>query len=136
LAASPAYLALHGEPKTPADIEAHDTIFGSLWTRPTEWRFGTADKPIFARLTPRLFVNDNEAVLTAARAGRGIARPLSYQVADDLASGALKRLLVEFEPDPLPVQLVTASAANRSSTLNTFLDHASEVLRALPVLRE
>ncbi len=39
------------------------------------------------------------------RDGRGIAQFLSYQVADDLAAGRLVRLLRDFEPPPLPVQL-------------------------------
>ncbi len=133
--ASPAYLAARGEPETPDDLDHHDTIFGSLWTRPTEWRFGPAERPVVARRRPRLKVNDNEAVLSAARAGRGVARLLSYQAAPDLDAGALKRILVDFEPDPLPVHLVTASATLRSSKLSAFLDHASEELRALAVLR-
>jgi DNA-binding transcriptional LysR family regulator len=47
-------------------------------------------------------VNDAEAVLYATRAGRGIARLLSYQAADDLAAGTLAPLLVDFEPDRHP----------------------------------
>ena len=45
---------------------------------------------------------------------------------DDFASGALRLLLADFEPEPLPVQLVTASAAHRSSRLVAFLDHATK----------
>jgi len=47
-----------------------------------------------------------EAVLLVVKAGRGIGRTLSYQVADDFASGALVRLLGEFEPFAWPVHLV------------------------------
>jgi DNA-binding transcriptional LysR family regulator len=79
-------------------------------------------------------VNDAEAVLYATRAGRGIARLLSYQAADDLAAGTLAPLLVDFEPEPSPVQLVTPSAAHRTPKLRAFLDHATAVLRALPVI--
>jgi DNA-binding transcriptional LysR family regulator len=38
------------------------------------------------RLPPRLLVDDVEAQLQAVRAGRGIARPLSHQVTDELAA--------------------------------------------------
>src|ERR1700677_3703544 len=67
-----------------------------------EWRFGAEDRATVVRLSPRLLVNDAEAVLYATRAGRGIARLLSYQAADDLAAGTLMRLMVDFEPDPSP----------------------------------
>ena len=43
-------------------------------------------------------VTEVEAALHVARAGGGIARSLSYQVADDLASGALVRLLRNLNP--------------------------------------
>jgi DNA-binding transcriptional LysR family regulator len=134
LVASPAYLAARGKPETPADLEAHDTIFGALWSGAPEWRFGSADRATVVRLSPRLLVNDAEAVLYAARAGRGIARLLSYQAADDLAAGMLVRLMVDFEPEPSPVQLVTTSAGRRTAKLRAFLDHAAAVLRALPVI--
>ena len=134
LVASPAYLAARGEPRTPADLEAHDTIFGSLWSGVPEWRFGAEDRATVVRLSPRLLVNDAEAVLYAARAGRGIARLLSYQAADDLAAGTLARLMVDFEPEPLPVQLVTSSAGRRTPKLRAFLDHAAAVLRTLPII--
>ena len=63
LVASPAYLAARGEPKAPADLEAHDTILGALWSGAPEWRFGAEDRATVVRLTPRLLVNDAEAVL-------------------------------------------------------------------------
>ncbi len=55
------------------------------------------------RLTPRFMVTKVDAMLSAVRAGAGIARTLSYQVSDDIASGASVRLLRDFEPPPLPV---------------------------------
>jgi DNA-binding transcriptional LysR family regulator len=69
------------------------------------------------------------------RAGRGLGRPLSYQVTDDLASGALVRLLAEHEPAPLPVQLVVPSARHLSPKARSFIDHAARALTTLPVIR-
>jgi len=136
IVASPAYLAAHGTPATPAELERHAAIFGPLWSGPPQWRFGPSDEPLAVPLAPRLMVNDNEAALAAARAGRGVARVLSYQAADDLASGALIRLLVAFEPEPRPVQIVTAGLERRSAKLSAFLDYATQALRALPAIRE
>ena len=63
------------------------------------------------------------------RAGRGIARPLSYQVTEDLAAGTLVLLLRDFEPESLPVQLVTLSRSYMAPKVRAFLDLAAKVFR-------
>ena len=134
LVASPAYLALRGSPTSPADLTRHDTIFGTARATAREWRFGTRDGEAIVRLTPRFLVNDTEAQLLAARAGRGIARVLSYQAADDLAAGTLIRLMSELEPAPLPVQLVVSGGRYMAPKVRAFLDHSGPALRALPAI--
>ncbi|MGC5777521.1 LysR family transcriptional regulator [Methylobacterium sp. NFXW15] len=132
LVASPAYLAARGTPVRPTDLAAHETIQGMIRPGPREWQFGRTR----VRLAPRLIVNDVDAALGAARAGRGIARVLSYQAAEDLAEGRLIRLLGPYEPPPLPVQIVTQAAEYRPARVVAFLDHAAGMLRSLPVLNE
>jgi DNA-binding transcriptional LysR family regulator len=133
--ASPAYLARRGVPRTPADLAAHDTIFGMPRTPTREWRFGPSHRGSIVRLVPRLLVDDVDAQLQAARAGRGIARPLSYQVTDELAAGTLVRLLEDFEPEPLPVQLVTLSRSYVASKVRAFLDLAVKTFRETDIIR-
>jgi DNA-binding transcriptional LysR family regulator len=135
LVASPDYLANRGMPRRPEELALHDTIFGTLRSGALEWRFETTGRPTVVRLRPRLLVNEVEAQLLAVRAGRGIARLLSYQVADDLRAGSLVRLMPEFEPTPLPVQLVTRGGRHMAPKVRAFLDHAGERLRGLPVIR-
>lgn len=126
--ASPAYLAKRGIPRKPADLAAHETIFGAARSQPLEWRFGPARRPSVVRLSPRLLVNEVEAQLVAARAGRGIARVLSYQAAEDVAAERLVRLLQAFEPSPLPVQLVAPSTSHIAPKVRAFLDFAAVAL--------
>jgi DNA-binding transcriptional LysR family regulator len=127
--ASPAYLARRGVPRTPADLAGHDTIFGMTRSSVREWRFGPSPHGTVVRLAPRLLVDDVEAQLQATRAGRGIARPLSYQVADELSAGTLVRLLQDFEPEPLPVQIVTLRRSPTAPKVRAFLDLALKTLR-------
>jgi DNA-binding transcriptional LysR family regulator len=122
--ASPDYLARRGTPTRPAELAAHDTIFGTGTSGLLEWRFGSQHRAI-VRLTPRLLVNEVEAQLVAARAGRGVARVLSYQVVQDLAAGRLIRLLQRFEPPPLPVQIVAVSRVHMLPKVRAFLDYAA-----------
>ena len=133
--ASPAYLALRGVPRTPSDLATHDTIFGMARSPAREWRFGPSARGVVVRLTPRLLVDDVEAQLQAAKAGRGVARPLSYQVADELADGSLIRLLQEFEPEPLPVHLVTSSRSHMAPKVRAFWDSAIGIFRDVDVIQ-
>jgi DNA-binding transcriptional LysR family regulator len=133
--ASPSYLAGRPPLRTPSDLTAHDVVFTATRPGPLAWRFGGSPRGPVVRLVPRLIVNEVDATLLAVRAGRGIGRALSYQVADDLASGALVRLLPELEPPPLPVQLVVPSALHLSPKVRSFVDHAARALTTLGVIR-
>lgn len=129
--ASPRYLAEHGSPLRPADLANHDVIAGMSLGR--DWSFGREKN--MRRLRGRLRVDDVETRLQAARAGRGIAHLLSYQVADDLAAGRLQRLLRPHEGRPLPVSLLSKSASPRAPKIEAFLDFAWRRLSRLSVVR-
>jgi DNA-binding transcriptional LysR family regulator len=132
--ASPSYLAGRPRLRTPKDLARHDVIFTATRPGPLHWRFGVSRDHV-VRLVPRLVINEVDAVLFAVRAGRGIARVLSYQVADDLASGVLVRLLPDHEPPPLPIHLVVPSARHLSPKARSFVDHAARSLGTLAVIR-
>lgn len=129
--ASSDYLARRGEPQEPAQLAEHDTIVGTQRASLREWRFGPQENGERVRLTPRLLLNDVETQLLAVRAGKGIARLLSYQVADDLAAGTLVRLLPAFEPLPMPVQLVAQNMQRMPLKVRTFWDYAWQELSQL-----
>jgi len=133
--ASPEYLARRGLPQTPQDLAAHDTIFGMARSPAREWRFGPSARGATVRLSPRLLVDDVETQLQAVLAGRGIARVLSYQVRDQLALGTLVQLLTGFEPEPVPVQLVTSSRIYMAPKVRAFLDSAAKVFRDTDVIQ-
>ncbi len=131
LVAAPSYLASCPPLRRPADIAAHETIASVAANQTLTWRFGGPRSGSAVVWTPRLIVNEVESVLIAARAGRGLARVLSYQAADDLAAGTLVRLLPEFEPPPLPVQLLVPGGRQPSPRVRAFIDHAVARLPAL-----
>lgn len=136
LVASPTYLVQRGTPHRPEDLGTHETILGTGVTAKGEWRLGRGARARSVRVTPRLRINEVEAALQAVRAGRGIARVLSYQVAEDLAQGRLVRVLSEWEPDPLPVHIVLPSGRAMAPKVRAFLDEGIPYFAALPVLRD
>jgi DNA-binding transcriptional LysR family regulator len=134
--AAPDYLARRGVPTRPAELSGHQVVL--ILTRPEleDWRFRRPDgREEVVRLAPRLTISDIDAGLAAVRDGHGVTRALSYQVADDIAAGRLVRLLPEFEPAPLPVQLVAPTARLMPAKVRAFLDHAAGELGRLQVLQ-
>jgi DNA-binding transcriptional LysR family regulator len=132
--ASPAYLERRGEPRTPEELAGHELILGTAVRGLAEWRYRGEGREQVVRFTPRLQMNDVEGVLHAAREGFGIARALSYQAAPDLEAGSLKRLLNDYEPEPVPVQLVFPSARHMAPRVRAFVDFAVEEFSRLPLI--
>ena len=128
--ASPAYLAAHGAPRTPADVENHRAIGSGR----APWRFrgATAATP-----QPRmqLTINGGDVAIACALAGQGLARPLSYQVDEELRDGRLQVVLADYEPPPMPVQLVYPEGRQAAAKVRAFVDFAAARLRAHPALR-
>ncbi|SIS42094.1 LysR family transcriptional regulator [Neptunomonas antarctica] len=129
ICASPEYLQQHGQPQTPDDLLQHTIIASSAISGSLDWRLNTAEgKPI--RIKPRLTVNTNDAALEAALEGFGVTRLLSYQVNQQLASGALVRILETYEPAAWPVHIIHREGRYASAKIRTFVDLMAERLRA------
>lgn len=126
--ASPAYLARRGRPVTPADLPSHDgALFGKLnegW-----WKYDAEGQGIEAKPRPRVRGNTASASITAALGGLGITRALDFQVAEHLRSGALVRILEEYEAAPFPVHLLYVKQGLLPLKLRVFLDWIAPRLR-------
>lgn len=126
---APAYLAKHGTPSSPADLGQHRIIVPTGASETFDWRFGGEQKTSVS-VRPRLFCNTNEAAISAAIAGWGLTRVLSYQVGPALADGRLQTLLGEFEEEPLPIHIVHPEGRRVSAKVRSFVDLAAAKLRA------
>ena len=131
LVASTDYLSRKGTPRRPPDLARHDLVYCGVLSHPMEWRFRSNGRDQIVRVVPRLIFNDVEATVLAVKAGRGIGRLLSYQVSDELASGALVRLFSKLEPPAFPVQLIVTTARYMPAHARAFLDHAGRILKVL-----
>lgn len=137
VAASPDYLAARGTPAGPEDLARHAIVEFRSRATPPDWRFlGPEGREVVQRVLPRFAVNEAQAAVAAAVAGHGIVSALSYQMAAELESGALVRLLRGWEMPALPVSLVFPSARLLPPRVRAFLDFAAPRLAALPVLQE
>ncbi len=98
--ASPAYLANHGKPQTPAELasEGHVCLAYNNRPRAEQWRFLIdrvwTDVPVKAR---HIHSNNGDILCEAAVAGLGIVVLPTFIVNDAIATGALEVLLAGYE---------------------------------------
>jgi DNA-binding transcriptional LysR family regulator len=134
LCASPGYLEMHGTPHTLAGLSGHTLIAASAVTPTHEWKFGKGAERSSIRVKPRLTVNTNDAAVEAAVQGFGITRLLSYQVAAYLASGQLKIVMPEFEPESMPIHVLHREGRYASAKIRSFVDLIAARIRDNPAL--
>jgi DNA-binding transcriptional LysR family regulator len=131
LCASPAYLAEHGTPAHPDDLlDGHTLIANTGSSSPAEWRLHDGERHVLVRAQPRLTTTTNDSAMAAALDGFGIARLMSYQVAQHVGDGKLVVVLADFEPPPVPIHLVHREGRHVTQKVRAFLDLAVATLRA------
>lgn len=128
--ASPAYLERRGIPASPQALIDHDTISCLTITPiPDRWSFDGAGGVGTVPVKPRLIVNTTEGAVAAAVAGLGLTCLVSYQVAAHVESGALRRVLAEYEAPPIPIQVVHSAGRFVPTKVRLFIDHMVQDLR-------
>jgi DNA-binding transcriptional LysR family regulator len=130
--ASPDYLKRHGMPEAPEDLLHHRAVSFVNHANTTSWTFRLRDlTEQKIRVSSRVEVNRAELAIALARTGMGLARPLSYQVVQELKEGSLVRVLEAYELPPMPVQFVYSSARLLAPRIRAFLDFAAGKIHPL-----
>jgi DNA-binding transcriptional LysR family regulator len=120
--AAPRYLARRKPPRAPDGLAAHDIIhFNALRPGP-EWHFLRDGQPQSVSFVPQFVTNSVDAAIGHAERGGGLAMVLAYQVVDALRAGRLRIILQEFEPPPLPIQIVYPTSRLLSAKVRAFID--------------
>ena len=91
--AAPAYLSRCGEPRTIAELQAHNRL-GFGYTRAVDgWPLRENGKAVIVPATGRIQASDGEALRHLALAGVGLARLSAFTVRQDIAAGRLVPVL-------------------------------------------
>lgn len=93
-----------------------------------KWGFGEGKEQTPVAINSRLIVNTAEAAIDAAIDGLGVTRVLSYQVASAVANGKLEIIMQDFEPSPLPVNIIYLGGLIPQK-LRAFIDFAAPRLK-------
>jgi DNA-binding transcriptional LysR family regulator len=132
---APAYFERHGRPALPAELGSANIVMSSASHLLSDWQFVDQGQTLSVRCQPRLVVTANQAAINIAALGWGITRVLSYQVASRVAAGELERVLREYEPPALPIQVIYPKSHRLPAKVRTFVDFLAERLGNDPALR-
>jgi DNA-binding transcriptional LysR family regulator len=123
--ASPEYIALRGEPKTPADLHHHACI---NWRFPGSgtiyrWEFEKKGKKLDLAVEGPLIANHQDVVLDAALQGLGILYAYDDdRVAEELAGGRLRRVLADWSLESPGLYLYYPNRRHQQPALRAFID--------------
>jgi DNA-binding transcriptional LysR family regulator len=133
LVASPDYVARRGQPLLPQDLALHDCItFKTRNRREAVWRLWPSDTPDSSpqqvRVSGRRSADDAEIGHRWALAGHGLMLKSALDVRDNLARGALVRVMPGFVGDRMPLQAVMPSQRFLPVRLRALVEHLARRL--------
>ena len=130
--ASPAYIAQHGMPRTPADLRNHRLI-GYLRTdssRPSEWKFKQGrDGTQKLKLNFALSFNASEPMLMSVYENQGIIQTSDLLLGRALAEGRVVELLREYSCEGPPFSVVYPRATQHLAKVRVFAEFAADIMR-------
>lgn len=133
--AAPAYLDQYGEPQQIADLEQHKAVhyFSSRNGRNLDWDFVVDGKSIVVPVKGKIAVNDSDAYLDCALKGFGLIQAPRFMLMPHLKSGALREVLPEWTPAPMPISVMYLANRHLSPKVRAFVDWTVEIFSACPL---
>lgn len=128
---APHYLARHGTPQTPADLQAHNRLGFGFARAVNGWPFIDGERRFDIPVEGNAQVSDGETLRQLALSGVGLARLAAFQVREDIAAGHLVALLDRFNPgDTEPVNaLYLGQGGQLPARVRALLDFLAERMR-------
>jgi DNA-binding transcriptional LysR family regulator len=121
--ASPGYLARHGTPLHPWDLQRHRCLtLGPSSSQSRGWQFVVHGEPVQLRLTNVLRCNDGAVLRDWAVNGLGLAWRSMWEVSDDIADGKLVEVLGEFANTPFGIYVVYPQRRHLPLRLQLFIE--------------
>ncbi len=134
--AAPAYLATRGHPHHPRDLAGHACLGYAYLPTPDRWDFiGPDGAAITVKPEGPMRANNAEALAPALHAGLGIAVQPDFLTWEDLAAGRLVRVLPDWSPPPIALNLVTPPGRHRASAVSALISFFEQTLTMAPWAR-
>jgi DNA-binding transcriptional LysR family regulator len=120
--AHPGYLARHGVPQTPDDLQRHNCLVGGEAT----WSFDNGRERGSVKVRGNWRSNSAAALVLAARSSVGVALLPGFAVAADIAAGALLPVLPSWSRREEPVWAVYPHTRHLSAKVRLFVNYLAE----------
>jgi DNA-binding transcriptional LysR family regulator len=130
--ASAGYLARHGRPLHPAELERHECLVYSGDAERGAWPFRVAGRVENFFLRSRLNANNGDVLADAASRGLGITLQPDFIVAPYLDDGRLEPILGEFQPPELGVYALLPGTRHLPYRVRVLIEFLALGLRAQP----
>jgi LysR family transcriptional regulator for bpeEF and oprC len=136
--ASPDYLARYGEPKTLDELQQnhHAVNYVSARTRKNfPFDYLVDGEVVRLEMKCMLAVNDGSTYISAGCEGYGVIQPSRYMVAEHIARGELREILMDYRSPSTPVSVVLPHRRNMSPRVRAFIEWFTELARSNPDLQ-
>jgi DNA-binding transcriptional LysR family regulator len=131
--ASPRYLAEHGRPTKPSDLERHTCLTLSHVRGSATWSFGSKGRAAHVEVGGPIAADSADMLLKLAIAGVGIVRLGDIIVARAVEQGILEPVLQGFEvPGNFPFWALMPPGRQRAPKVKVFLDFLVERFGSAP----
>ena len=127
--AAPAYLARHGEPKHPGQLQHHECLVYSMASNTATWPYREREQVVQFTVRGRLTANNGLALMQAAAQGMGIALQPDFLAAPFLARQEVVEILQGFAPPPLGIYAVLPSNRYIPHRVAVLMDYLAGVLK-------
>ena len=132
LCASPSYITKHGEPLTPDDLLNHNALLYKLYeVVHDDWVLYNDDQKFKIKMNSDRAVNDGDIVRRWCIDGTGVAKKSAIDVAQDLLSGRLQRLMPEYKIPLTEMWLVLPSRQLISPAIRLIRDELKQTINEL-----
>jgi DNA-binding transcriptional LysR family regulator len=125
--ASPEYLAKHGAPKTPEELERHNCFTYEYVNPRNLWRFrdrSGAERAV--RVAGRLHSNNGDLLAEVAAQGAGVVFEPAFIVGPEVRAGRLVPLLQDFVSPAVPIYALYPSRKHLSAKVRRFVEFLVE----------
>jgi len=133
LCASPDYIARHGMPQTPSDLQRHHCVGYNYSATADEWQMLDADgRPLSVKVNCVMHANNGDTVRSAALGGLGVIWQPTFLIGADVRAGRLVRVMPDYHLPDIDVLAVYPSRRHLSAKVRVMIDFLVDAFKGVP----